>query len=357
MSAPAAGHSNGDGDGDGDGDPGWHRHLTILEGWRAFLGHDPVPPALLSEQELGKLPHEERRSYDDQRIGYHVRLGVIQTPMLAQVLQTGRLLAMLNSEAVSARRGLILSGPAGTGKTTAIAQLGKRHEILDQRRSPQAAAGTRIPVVYVTVPPAATPRMLAAEFARFLGLPVTSRANITDIIEAVCGVLTDCRTSLVLCDEIHNLQLSTRAGAEVSDTLKYFSERIPATFIYAGIDVERAGLFTGTRGQQIAGRFTMITARPFRLTPQWQSIVATFDTALLLRHHAPGTLARMDKYLHDRTGGMIGSLSHLIRAAAVQAIISGTEKITKSTLDSIALDHAAEQQHTTRPASQTGSRS
>ena len=27
--------------------------------------------------------------------------------------------------------------------------------------------------------------------------------------------------------------------------LKYFSERIPATFVYAGIDVERNGLLSG----------------------------------------------------------------------------------------------------------------
>ena len=260
---------------------------------------------------------------------------------------------MLNQEATSARRGLILSGPAGTGKTTAVTQLGKRHEILDQRRHPHAQPGSRIPVVYVTVPPAATPRMLAAEFARFLGLPVTARANITDIIEAVCGVLIDCRTSLVLCDEIHNLQLGTRVGAEVSDTLKYFSERLPATFVYAGIDVENAGLFTGTRGQQIAGRFTMITARPFGYTAQWRSIVATFDTALLLHHHTPGTLASLGRYLHDRTGGMIGSLSHLIRGAALQAILTGTEKITKNILEAITLDHAAEQ-HTARSNHQTG---
>jgi hypothetical protein len=43
-------------------------------------------------------------------------------------------------------------------------------------------------------------------------------------------------------DQIHNLNIATRAGAEASDTLKYFSERIPATFVLAGISVERAGL-------------------------------------------------------------------------------------------------------------------
>ena len=30
--------------------------------------------------------------------------------------------------------------------------------------------------------------MIAVEFARFLGLPVIRRANLTDIVEAVCGV-------------------------------------------------------------------------------------------------------------------------------------------------------------------------
>ena len=32
-------------------------------------------------------------------------------------------------------------------------------------------------------------------------------------------------------DEIHNVSLATRPGAEASDMLKYFSERIPATFV------------------------------------------------------------------------------------------------------------------------------
>ena len=31
------------------------------------------------------------------------------------------------------------------------------------------------------------------------------------------------------------------------------NERIPATFVFAGIDLERQGLFSGIRGSQIAG--------------------------------------------------------------------------------------------------------
>jgi hypothetical protein len=39
---------------------------------------------------------------------------------------------------------------------------------------------------------------------------------------------------------------------------------------------------------------------------------------------------------------MIGSLSHLIRAAALTAILDGGEQITRKLLDGIPVDHAAE---------------
>jgi len=66
------------------------------------------------------------------------------------------------------------------------------------------------------------------------------------------------------------------------------------------------------------------------------------ETALRLHHHEPGSLTRLARYLHHRTGGMIGSLSHLIRAAALTAIDTGTEAITRDLLDSIPVDYAAE---------------
>ena len=46
-------------------------------------------------------------------------------------------------------------------------------------------------MVYVTCPPKGSPRKLAMEFARFLGLPLRTRANVTDIADAVCQVLID----------------------------------------------------------------------------------------------------------------------------------------------------------------------
>lgn len=324
---------------DQDGGPA-PQALTTLAGWRQFAAAVPAVPQLLDEQVWQGLEEDKRLAYDEDRIAHHSRLPVVQTPAIRGVITTGRRLAHLNKAAHYGRCGLIVSGPARTGKTTAITQLGKTIEVIHRRWHPRSAGD--IPVVYITVPPAATPKMIAVEFARFLGLPLLRRFNVTDITEAVCGVCADTRTSLVCVDEIHNLNIATRAGAEASDTLKYFSERIPATFAYSGINVERAGLLSGARGEQIAGRFTMVRTGPFTQDQQWITLIAALEGSLRLHRHRPGTLPQLAGYLHQRTRGMIGSLLWLIRSAAIGAVTDGTEKITRKDLDAIQVDIASQ---------------
>ncbi|WP_405862108.1 TniB family NTP-binding protein [Streptomyces sp. NBC_00090] len=331
------------------------RHLTTLSGWREFVATSlGEPMAILTEAEYDALAKEEKGTYDEDRLDHHARLQVIATSTIRHTVTCGRRLIILNRGAVSARRGLLVSGPANTGKTIALTQLGLTHELVDRRRHP--GQDERIPVIYITVPPAATPRMIAAEFARYLGLPVTRSLNITDLTEAVVGVCTRARTSLVLVDEIHNISLHTRHGAEASDTIKYFSERIPATFAYAGIDIESGGLLSGTRGDQIAGRFTPVATHPFPYNKEWKGLVAQMEETLLLHQHKSGTLPRLDRFLHTRTGGMIGTLSHQIRGAAVDAILTGTEEITKDGLLAVDLDIASGRKRPDDPSTVGGKR-
>jgi len=297
--------------------------LTTKEGWRRFVDKEPDPPALLSDVALAGLDAVGRAGYDEARMEYHADLPLVNTPVIRQVVGTSRLLIQLNRHQVSARRGAIISGASGTGKTTALSQLGRAYELAARKRHPQDRH--RLPVVYITVPPAATPRMVAVEFARFFGLPTPRSANLTDVTDSVCATAAYTHVDLVLVDEIHNISLATRVGAEVSDTLKYFAERLPATFIYAGLEVDEIGLFAGTRGRQIAGRFTLIPARAFDYgTPEqrdaWRGLVSTMEAGLRLDHHRPGTLTDLDEYLFGRSNGMIGSLSQLVRGAAILAL-------------------------------------
>lgn len=319
--------------------------LTTKEGWRRFVDHQPSPPNLPAGTEVATLSARQRAEQTQVRRDYHSDLPLAHTPVMRKLLTTGRLLVQLNRGQISARRGMILSGASGTGKTTALTQLGRTHERAVRKRHPGAAGTDRIPVVYVTVPTDATPKMLAVEFARFYGVEFSPRATMPDIVNTVCAVATRTRLELVLIDEIHNI-LDTRARAEVSDQLKYFAERLPATFAYAGIEVQERGMFAGPRGRQIAGRFTLISSAPFDYgTPEqraaWRALIATLEQSLRLHQHRPGTLVDLADYLYERTGGAIGSLSLLVRGAAVIAIDEETEQITPDLLELVPLDHTA----------------
>jgi hypothetical protein len=336
--------------------------VTTKEGWRRFVEHQPVLPVLPPVDELAALPARARAELVQARRDYHSDLPLAHTPTMKTLLTTGRLLIQLNRGQISARRGMILSGASGTGKSTALTQLGRIHERSVRKRHPGQTGKQRIPVVYVTVPTDATPKILAVEFARFYGIEFGSRATMPDIVNTVCAVAARTHLELVLLDEIHNI-LDTRARAEVSDQLKYFAERLPATFAYAGIEVEERGLFAGPRGRQIAGRFTLINSAPFDYGTHeqrvaWRSLIATLEQSLRLHQHQPGALVALADYLYERSGGAIGSLSQLIRGAAVLAIDEETEQITPDLLDLIPLDHAATSTRPTRrrKASKPGGR-
>ncbi|MEL5961112.1 ATP/GTP-binding protein, partial [Streptomyces sp. CLV115] len=69
------------------------------------------------------------------------------------------------------------------------------------------------------------------------------------------------------------------------------------------------------------------------------------EAALDLRAHHAGTLPRHAAYLHQRTAGRIGNLTQPIRQAAITSILDGTDRITKTSLDQIRIDHLAETHH------------
>jgi hypothetical protein len=302
--------------------------LTTREGWNTFV------------QSRSHAPAGDR---DRQDTSAPAPL-VVATPELLQVISHGRQLLALNSSAGSTRRGLVITGPASTGKTVALTELGRAFE-LDERRTLDASGG-RTPVAYLATPPQATPRMMTVEIARFLGLPLSGRANLADLTCAVSDALRHVGCRLVLVDDFHHLFTSSpHAAPAVCAHLAYLSQQASATFAFAGIDLEHEGPFSAVGGAQVSGRFTVRRMSRFPYEGQegqWHSLVAALEHDLHLRRHAPGTLVDLSAYLHQRTQGAIGSLRHLIDEAAAIAVDTGAEKITRTLLDGILLDFTAE---------------
>ncbi len=67
-----------------------HASLTTKEGWRRFVDDVPAPPALLARSQREQLDPVERAGYQEHRLSYHARLIIVATPMIRQVVATGR---------------------------------------------------------------------------------------------------------------------------------------------------------------------------------------------------------------------------------------------------------------------------
>ncbi|PPS91502.1 hypothetical protein BZZ08_00382 [Streptomyces sp. MH60] len=246
-SAPADAVSNG------TAEPSWP--LTTWQGWHRFATTDPPAPP---------QPGDPPRS-TDERLAYHSAFVTVRTPAISQLTTQVRTLMILGRhQQTTARPSLIVTGPAAAGKTTALLNVGRACHLAHLRKNPAppGSAHGAAPVAYVLVPPGATAKTLITEFARYLGIPVTTRMTQTQITDAVCHTYTQAGVQLVLIDEIHRLNPRTTTGAQTADLLKDLTERLPATFVYAGINVTDTPLFTGTRGAQLAGRATLVDCGP-----------------------------------------------------------------------------------------------
>jgi hypothetical protein len=334
--------------------------VTTLDSWRAFVNYDPRQVTLLAGEELDRLTEGERRAYDDMRTDYHAALPALKTPILDRTVTKGLLFMRLNRGLQTGTpSGMVLSGVPGVGKTTAIRALGRTVEQTYRVRNPQMTRA--VPVVYITMPTGEHPKALPAELLYFLGAPRTARATETMLTHQACELMTDLGTSLVIVDEVHGIDRSRTSHAQQSDQLKYFMDHVPATFVLAGINVENCGFFNGHRGEQLARRFTTLKVSPssYSTIPQrqeWTLLVEGFERALRLHAHKPGSLLPLTNYLYGRTGGYIVSLSHLIREAAIMAILTGAERIDEALLNAVELDHAATEEAAQRQEASRKSR-
>ena len=273
---------------------------------------------------------------------------VLETPDTETLTrQTRVLIARNTAQTATARRGLAISGSAGRGKSTAALLIGRRHERMMRTKLGRDDDGFA-PVVYTVVPPGTTPKMMMLAFANFLGLlvpgqshrPRPHRTNRRCHARPV-GFAGAGRRGAQPEDQ-------PPGGSDAASALKVFSERLDATFIYAGIDLLQADLFAGHMGRQLKGRMALYQMRTYGYGTKaqrdtWAELVLGIEALLPLGRHAAGSLETEVAYLYDRTGGSIGSLRALLSDAAIAAILGGEEQVGRKLLDMTSTDYAAEE--------------
>lgn len=168
--------------------------------------------------------------------------------------------------------------------------------------------------------------------------------------------MTEQQTSLVILDEVHNLRTTRTVGAETASQLKVFTDRLDAAFVYCGIDLLTSDLLTGDIGKQIRARTKMYALEPYSFGSEkdrdnWLTLVLGMEDLLPLSDHPEGLLEDEAAYLFHRTGGSIGSLRGLLGDAAIEAILSGRERVDRALMNEIILDEEAVRRATTATTS------
>lgn len=294
--------------------------LTTKEEWFEFVqAQPPKMPEIPAKRELASFSAEQKAAFDEERINYHTAFPPIAVPAMKNI--HNEMMPLIKGNVArhpGARRGGIIDGPGGVGKTTTLTQLGKKYEqhMRHQFPNPRTQAGEEfIPVTYISLPAATTIKGLNLALARFYGAVVSRRATKDELGYVVMEHARRCATSLILIDDFHFLNMREKESRRVNDHLKYLANSISATFVYAGIECENSGLLDEGRSErevrysQTRRRFGLYRVDPFSNETQasqleWVSFLKTVESKLVLTKAFDGMLYdKLSDYLYDRSGG------------------------------------------------------
>lgn len=330
------------------------RRYTTIESWRSYVAMEEPPcPTPVGEGQKALWTPSERGTYDEARRVYHRRFDPLETPDVREThAQLGLQLWENLDAGFGAKPGGAVDGDATLGKTTIVAELGKRFERRLLREHPVVdpdMVHLAIPVVYITLPARATPKTLNLAIARFCNLltPESSRRVSTDDLNAsIAQAVEEHGTLVMIVDDLHYLRLRSKnkfqeeAALAANDHLKHLANILDVTFVYAGIHLENSGLFdegallSGDQAQT-GGRFLHCRVRRFEAGSQaWRSMLEALERKLLLERLEPGTLPALGDYLYQRSQGGIGDVVNLVRKAANLAVGHGetlSEKLLAQT--------------------------
>ncbi len=332
------------------------------EEWRAYLGSKPpTKPGKLPLEVYEQLSAKEKALHNRARFAHHSALVLVRNAQMDAIHHQIRRRMLTNAhQPAGARRGVVLDGPATLGKSTLVKMFAADFEHGLRRDFPERFERNYLvdnhlvdytPVVYINIPSQATPKDLSIALADYMGMAYRTGATKSTITNRVLTDLRLCGVELVIIDDAHFMNLSLKEGKVVNDHLKYIANHTAATFIYTGVDLMHSGLFLegtgGTRVTQTSGRNTLLHMRPFSVEAKadkadWVSVIASMEDALVLYRHEPGTLKRSWKYLYERTEGNISSLAELIRESATEAVMTGTEAITRKLMEGIVINENAQ---------------
>ena len=222
---------------------------------------------------------------------------------------------------------LLLVGDTNNGKTMIARRFLQLHEP-DLNLDGDAIIA---PVLLVQAPPVPDEGRFYDNIFHRLAAPFKVSERVPRKQAQIIKLLSSIQLRVLIIDEIHDILAgSLRKQQEFLNVIKYLSNELMISIIGVGT---RDALRAIQTDPQIANRFEPVILPTWSMNQDFLRLLASFEKVLPL-HFASGLpQSELANKLYSMCEGYIGELSRVLTMAAIEAVVSGEEKVTLALLE------------------------
>ena len=221
---------------------------------------------------------------------------------------------------------LLLIGPTNNGKSMLMEKFRRTHLV---EPPPQAEAET-LPVVAMQMPSDPSVSRFYALLLTTLGVPLAGRRKVVDLEAMALRVLRAVGMKVLVIDELHNMLAgNSSVRREFLNLLRFLGNELRVPLV--GVGTHEAYLAIRS-DDQLENRFEPVPLPVWQEGPELLALLASYAASFPLRRRSALDQPALAAYILARTEGTIGEITRLLTQAAIAAIDSGEEAITRKTL-------------------------
>jgi hypothetical protein len=221
---------------------------------------------------------------------------------------------------------LLLIGPTNNGKSMLIEKFRRTHIV---EPAPHAEAEI-IPVVTMQMPSDPSISRFYALLLTRLGVPLHGRRKVIDLEGMALRVLRAVGMQVLVIDELHNMLAgNSSVRREFLNLIRFLGNELRVPIVGVGT---REAYLAIRSDDQLENRFEPVILPLWQEGPELMALLASYAASFPLRQRSTLDQPALAAYILARTEGTIGEITMFLTRAAIAAIDSGEEALTRKTL-------------------------